>query len=165
MRWTIFFISLCLTNPLAARVYQWKDPDSGTAYMSGEPPAWYRTSQGGPRVLVLEEGKVVDDTEWYISQERERTLREKALKEVKDRKQEEVRLKEEEEARRKQEEALAALERAKEDAAKEMADAEESDAVAIFRTLIKEWDKQQDNTAKVPGESGKRSEDDASSSP
>ncbi len=85
-RWIILAVTLCVAFPSMARVYQWADPETGTAYMSGMPPAWYRTKEGGPRVLVFEKGKLVDDTEWRASREREKSLRAKAVKELEGRK-------------------------------------------------------------------------------
>lgn len=67
------------TMPVAARIYQWVDPDSGNVYLSGSPPAWYRSGGQGPRVLVFEGGKVVDDTSRQTSEEEAAALREKAL--------------------------------------------------------------------------------------
>lgn len=46
----------------AARVYQWVDPASGSIHMSAAPPPWYRSPRPGPRVQVLDDGRVVDDT-------------------------------------------------------------------------------------------------------
>ena len=66
-------------TPAAARIYQWVDPDSGNVYLSGSPPAWYRSGGRGPRVLVFEGGKVVDDTGRQTSEEESAALREKAL--------------------------------------------------------------------------------------
>ncbi len=45
-------------------MYQWINPSSGNTQLSGNPPTWYRSPQsgGGPRVLVFERGKVIDDT-------------------------------------------------------------------------------------------------------
>jgi hypothetical protein len=48
--------------PVSARMYQWVDPGTGTTQWSGRPPAWYRGSQHGPRVLVFHGGRLIDDT-------------------------------------------------------------------------------------------------------
>ncbi len=48
--------------PVSARMYQWVDPGTGTTQWSGRPPAWYRGSQRGPRVLVFDGGRLIDDT-------------------------------------------------------------------------------------------------------
>jgi len=46
----------------AARMYEWIDPDTGTVQLAGRPPPWYRTTLTGPRVRVIEHGRVIDDT-------------------------------------------------------------------------------------------------------
>lgn len=46
----------------AARMYEWVDPDTGTVQLAGHPPPWYRTALTGPRVRVIEHGRVIDDT-------------------------------------------------------------------------------------------------------
>ncbi len=51
-----------LASEVEARIYQWVDPETGTAQWSGRPPAWYRGGRGGPRVLVFENGRLIDDT-------------------------------------------------------------------------------------------------------
>lgn len=63
---TIVTISACVIA-LAyanahARMYQWSHPSSGTVQLSGAPPAWYRSTIKGPRVLVFDNGQLVDDT-------------------------------------------------------------------------------------------------------
>jgi hypothetical protein len=60
-------------------MYQWVDPESGTTQLSGKPPAWYRSAEGGPRVFVFNRGKVVDDTGIIISDEQRIRLRIKAF--------------------------------------------------------------------------------------
>ncbi len=81
MRWP-YWIALALVlaaAPATARVYQWVDPDSGNVYLSGSPPAWYRSGARGPRVLVFERGKLVDDTGREASEQEANALREEAL--------------------------------------------------------------------------------------
>ncbi|MDZ7752398.1 MAG: hypothetical protein U5S82_12165 [Gammaproteobacteria bacterium] len=79
MRWSVVVALLLVTEVVAARMYQWVDPDTGTPYLSGSPPAWYRSAGGGPRVQVFEDGKLVDDTRWRADVERQRVLREQAV--------------------------------------------------------------------------------------
>src|SRR5690554_7481361 len=50
------------TTLFRSRMYQWIDPDTQTTQLSGKPPTWYRSAEGGPRVLVFEKGLMVDDT-------------------------------------------------------------------------------------------------------
>lgn len=45
-----------------ARMYQWVSSSSSVPQLSGEPPPWYRSEHGGPRVRVFENGNLVDDT-------------------------------------------------------------------------------------------------------
>lgn len=139
MRWLWFLAGISLCASAQARMYQWTDPESGTAYLSGIPPAWYRSAQGGPRVLVFEDGKVVDDTEWSASRERERALREKAMEELQARK----------EAERQRKAELAQQAASKDQEAEEEDQTGlkgEEDAVAIFRALLSEFDKQKGKT-------------------
>ncbi len=62
-----------------AQMYQWTDPESGTTQLSGKPPAWYRSVEGGPRVFVFNRGKIVDDTGIKISDEQRISLRTQAF--------------------------------------------------------------------------------------
>ena len=59
----------------AARMYQWKQPGSGTVQLSGSAPGWYRSGQSGPRVLVFDNGVLVDDTAIAVVEEQQRALR------------------------------------------------------------------------------------------
>lgn len=94
------------TGDADARMYQWVNPSTGHAQMSGTPPSWYRSGQKGPRVLVWENGMLVDDTSLRVSEERTATLRQHAFDEAKRRKE------------------LAALQRLEESARREAAKAE-----------------------------------------
>ena len=60
-------------------MYQWRDPDTGTTHFSGNPPAWYRSGENGPRVLVFEKGKLIDDTSIRLSEEANNELRLRAI--------------------------------------------------------------------------------------
>ncbi len=48
-----------------AQLYYWKDPQ-GAVVIKNTPPPWYSESDRvrGPRIQVLRNGKVVDDTAW-----------------------------------------------------------------------------------------------------
>ncbi len=75
-------LTLLLAVPLQfaqARVYQWIDPVSGRTQLSGTPPAWYRSDRPGPRVFVIEKGKLIDDTAVAVTEERRRLLRREAF--------------------------------------------------------------------------------------
>ncbi|MGE0387631.1 MAG: hypothetical protein AB7Q97_23135 [Gammaproteobacteria bacterium] len=80
--WAAILVALStLAMPAAARMYQWVDPHTRTTQLSGHPPAWYRSGQPGPRVFVIENGQVVDDTARAVPQERMHALREQAFSE------------------------------------------------------------------------------------
>ncbi len=68
-----------LTAPAVARMYQWTQPETGTVQMSGHPPAWYRAAAGGPRVLVFDNGELVDDTAITVPDAQRLVLRETAF--------------------------------------------------------------------------------------
>ncbi len=67
--------TVLLPGGAAARLYQWVDPGTGTTQMSGRPPAWYRGSQGGPRILVFEAGRLIDDTAREVPDAEQSALR------------------------------------------------------------------------------------------
>ncbi len=60
-------------------MYQWINPSSGNTQLSGTPPTWYRSSQGGPRVLVFKRGKVIDDTAIVVPEGTRDELRSQAF--------------------------------------------------------------------------------------
>ena len=57
-----FFLMVSAAFSLSARMYVWKNPETGSVQASGTPPSWYRGEHGGPRVQVFVNGKLVDDT-------------------------------------------------------------------------------------------------------
>ncbi|MGH8512339.1 MAG: hypothetical protein ACREU9_06815 [Gammaproteobacteria bacterium] len=71
--------ALCVVIPAQARMYQWINPSSGTTQLSGNPPTWYRSPQGGPRVLVFERGKAIDDTAIVVPEGTRDELRSQAF--------------------------------------------------------------------------------------
>lgn len=80
MRLLLLFLALNAASPLvAARMYQWDDPDTGTPQLSGKPPYWYRGDESGPRVFVIDDGRVVDDTAVQVTDAQRRQLREAAF--------------------------------------------------------------------------------------
>lgn len=70
---------LCVVIPAQARMYQWINPSSGNTQLSGNPPTWYRSPQGGPRVLVFERGKAIDDTAIVVPEGTRDELRSQAF--------------------------------------------------------------------------------------
>ena len=75
----LFFSQSILMESVQAQMYQWADPETGTTQLSGKPPTWYRSAEGGPRVFVFNRGKIVDDTGIEISDEQRISLRTKAF--------------------------------------------------------------------------------------
>ncbi len=75
----LFFSQSVLMQFVQAQMYQWTDPETGTTQLSGKPPAWYRSGEGGPRVFVFNRGKIVDDTGIKISDEKRISLRTQAF--------------------------------------------------------------------------------------
>lgn len=63
-------------------MYQWVDPESGTTQLSGKPPAWYRSTESGPRTFVFDKGVVIDDTAIKVSDEQQELLRRDAFYQV-----------------------------------------------------------------------------------
>lgn len=82
MRCYLLVALMLFSSSSIARVYQWVSPQTGTVQLSGEPPSWYRSGRGGPRVWVLDSGRLVDDTSIALSVEQNAALREKAFAEV-----------------------------------------------------------------------------------
>ena len=70
---------LVAATPAAARMYQWLDPHTGRVQLSGAPPAWYRGGTAGPRVLVFDDGELVDDTAIGVSEAQRERLPEASL--------------------------------------------------------------------------------------
>ncbi|MCC6708645.1 MAG: hypothetical protein IT492_13900 [Gammaproteobacteria bacterium] len=81
MRRIVVVICCCFmaVAPVAARMYQWQNPATGTTQMSGTPPAWYRSGDAGPRVYVFENNQLVDDTGIAVSDTQRDALRAAAL--------------------------------------------------------------------------------------
>jgi len=75
----LFFSQIIFGQSVQAQMYQWADPETGTTQLSGKPPAWYRSGEGGPRVFVFNRGKIVDDTGIEVSDEKRSSLRTKAF--------------------------------------------------------------------------------------
>ena len=54
------------------QLYTWKDAE-GNVTIRNTPPPWYKEAERtrGPRVQVLRNGKVVDDTGWPLERRQE----------------------------------------------------------------------------------------------
>lgn len=148
-------------NTAEARMYQWVDAETGNVRLSGDPPNWYRNGTDNPRVLVFENGRLIDDTAVVLPQEQRRALREAAFLEVDLRREQDAVKKLERAAlreARRREEARAALEAqaasAKtgageaegkenpEDADSPIPEAPAASVVEQLKALISAWDKQ-----------------------
>ena len=64
-----------------ARMYQWQSATTGAVQLSGEPPAWYRSGRGGPRVRVFDGGNLIDDTVIELPPTQREDLRLEAFRE------------------------------------------------------------------------------------
>ncbi len=78
----LLLAAFALNAPAHARMYQWVDIKSGNVRLSGEPPDWYRSGEQGPRVLVFENGHLVDDTAIVLPPEQRKAYREAAFLEM-----------------------------------------------------------------------------------
>jgi len=68
-----------VTSIAEARMYQWTEPGVETTQLSGKPPAWYRSSAGGPRIFVFDNGRLIDDTAVEVSDEIRQRMRQQAF--------------------------------------------------------------------------------------
>ncbi len=78
----VVLISVLILPASHARMYQWEQPQSGVIQLSGVAPAWYRSVNPGPRVLVFDNGRLVDDTGLRVSDAHRLALRQQALGEA-----------------------------------------------------------------------------------
>ena len=65
----IIILLIFYSGNVSARMYQWTDDETGTTQLSGKPPTWYRSADGGPRVFVFDKGHLIDDTAVEVSDE------------------------------------------------------------------------------------------------
>ncbi|MGH8657704.1 MAG: hypothetical protein ACREV4_04260 [Gammaproteobacteria bacterium] len=79
MRYGLLLILLLLAPLSQARMYQWVNAESGSTQLSGKPPSWYRGVGHGPRVIVVEKGKIVDDTRTQVPDWQRERLRAEAF--------------------------------------------------------------------------------------
>jgi len=73
---------LSVSFEAAARMYQWLDSATGNVRLSGDPPPWYRGDRPGPRTLVFENGRIIDDTAIALPRDEREALRQSAFEEV-----------------------------------------------------------------------------------
>lgn len=152
---------LAFSFEAAARMYQWLDSATGTVRLSGDPPPWYRGGQLGPRTLVFENGRIIDDTAIALPREEREALRESAFEEVDFRREQDAVRKLERaalrEQRRQQEAQAAELERLrsqlqeaaqsgtggqKQQAAADADQGFDAEMIDRLKSIISEWDKQ-----------------------
>jgi hypothetical protein len=62
-----------------ARMYQWVDPISKSTQFSGKPPVWYRSKNSGPRIIVFDDNRIIDDTNIRVSDVEQERLRRQAF--------------------------------------------------------------------------------------
>ncbi|MGH8578592.1 MAG: hypothetical protein ACREVK_00230 [Gammaproteobacteria bacterium] len=79
MRYGLSLILVLLAPLSQARMYQWINAESGSTQLSGKPPSWYRGVGHGPRVIVFEKGKIVDDTRTQVPEWQRERLRAEAF--------------------------------------------------------------------------------------
>lgn len=79
MRISFILILFISSFVVEARMYQWVEPGVETTQLSGKPPAWYRSANGGPRIFVFEKGRLIDDTGIEVSEEVRQRMREEAF--------------------------------------------------------------------------------------
>ena len=153
---------LAVSFEAAARMYQWLDSVTGNVRLSGDPPPWYRSERPGPRTLVFENGRIIDDTAIALSRDEREALRESAFEEVDFRREQDAVKKLERaalrEERRRQEAQAAEQERLqsqaqetaqpetveqKQQAAADAVQDLDAEMVDRLKSIISEWDKQQ----------------------
>lgn len=86
MRWYVLVMAIWFAETTEARMYEWVNPKTGIWQLSGAPPSWYRSPGGGARIRVYEQGNLIDDTSFPVSEERREALRQQAFKAFEERK-------------------------------------------------------------------------------
>jgi hypothetical protein len=79
MRIILILLLSSTVSVVEARMYQWTESGVKTTQLSGKPPAWYRSSAGGPRVFVFDKGRLIDDTAVEVSDEVRQRMRQEAF--------------------------------------------------------------------------------------
>ncbi len=160
---------LAVSFEAAARMYQWLDSASGNVRLSGDPPPWYRSDRAGPRTLVFENGRIIDDTAIALPRGDREVLRQSAFEEVDVRREQEAVKKLERaalrEERRQQAAQAAELERfrsqaqktahpatrgRKQESAVDTAESLDTEMVDRLKSVISAWDRQQSSALGKP---------------
>ncbi len=160
---------LAVSFEAAARMYQWLDSASGNVRLSGDPPPWYRGDRAGPRTLVFENGRIIDDTAIAVPPDDREALRQSAFEEVDFRREQEAVRKLERaalrEERRQQEAQATELERLrsqaqeaaqpatrgrKQETAADTAEGLDAEMVDRLKSVISAWDRQQTSALGKP---------------
>lgn len=161
----VFILFLIMVSAIEARMYQWTEPDTSTTQLSGKPPAWYRSVDGGPRVFVFDNGRLIDDTNVKVSEEVRQRMRQKAfilVEEDKQRAKEKItkarQLKqkyEQEKPKKTEQENLEELIESEKEIIDEIEpsqlekqDSDKEPALDALRQLIDQWEKNQTESAK-----------------
>ena len=144
MRWYVLAALVAMAVTVEARMYQWVNPQTGTVQFAGDPPPWYRSHEGGARVLVFEKGKIIDDTAIAVPGERGEVLRQEAFEESDERKRLQALKKLEQAARRQAARQAAEEEMVASEAPGEEEAAEPTDRQTIeqLKEIIQQWDRQ-----------------------
>ncbi len=79
MRIILILLFSVISITVEARMYQWTEPGVETTQLSGKPPPWYRSVDGGPRVFVFDKGRLIDDTAVEVSDEIRQRMRQEAF--------------------------------------------------------------------------------------
>ena len=138
---------LTISFQTEARMYQWVDPVTGSIQMAGKPPAWYRSSWDGPRVRVLENGLLIDDTAIDVSEDEMQALREEAFRQFAQAQELEAlkRLETDKLKQDERDERLSQLEdldisEVEEESPTELPNAVSEDTIQQLKDLIDQWD-------------------------
>ncbi|RKZ35285.1 MAG: hypothetical protein DRQ37_06780 [Gammaproteobacteria bacterium] len=137
---------LLLATTAEARLYQWTNPQTGSAQLSGAPPSWYRSPAGGPRILVYDQGQLIDDTAVALPSENSEILRKQAFRELEQQRQNQALKRLEQaakrEAARRKKETKKEEEVAAESTPASSAEELDSRAVEQLKGILAEWDRQ-----------------------
>jgi len=87
-RYLSLILAFLVSMPVAARMYEWVSPATGTVHLTGIPPSWYRSGDDdAPRVRVYDDGRLIDDTAIVLSPEDRQEIRDAAFRDLERRQQ------------------------------------------------------------------------------